>query len=179
MMKLSTHPLAEPLPGGAVLPVDHYLVLRLRLSLARMLLKGEQLTTSFYAMLFERTPSLRPLFPSDMAPQRAKLSQTLAWVVTHLDRPGELVPALRDLGRRHVEYGARPEHFPLVRDALIDAMARTAGADWSREIAEDWIQSIDLLGRHMMAAAASAAGAAASHAAAGAASKFATSRALR
>ena len=153
-MKLLTHPLAEPLPHGAPLPIDQYLVLRLRLSLAQLLLKGDALTTTFYALLFERYPSVRTLFPNDMTQQRSKLTQTLAWVVTHLDRPAEMVPALRELGRRHVGYGARPEHYPLVRDTLIDAMARTAGADWSREIAEDWRLSIDLLGRHMMAAAA-------------------------
>jgi hemoglobin-like flavoprotein len=152
-MKLSTHPLAEPLPAGAPLPVDHSLVLRLRLSCARLLLKGDQLATTFYDMLFERHPSVRPLFPNDLRQQRAKLTQMLAWVVTKLDRPLELVPALRELGRKHVGYGARPEHYPLVREALIDAMARTAGPDWSREIAQDWSLSIELIGRHMMAGA--------------------------
>ena len=153
-MNLSTHPLAEPLPAGAPLPVDQYLVLRLRLSCARLLLKGDQLATTFYAMLFERHPSVRPLFPNDLRQQRAKLTQMLAWVVTKLDRPSELVPALRKLGREHVAYGARPEHYPLVRATLIDAMTRTAGADWSREIAEDWSQSIELIARHMLAGAA-------------------------
>lgn len=156
-MKLSTHPLAEPLPASSPLPVDHYLVLRLRLSCARLLLKGDQLATTFYAMLFERYPAVRPLFPNDLREQRAKLTQMLAWVVMKLDRPAELVPALRELGRKHVGYGARPDHYPLVRDALIDAMARTAGADWSSEIAEDWSQSIELIGRHMIAGAGAAA----------------------
>ena len=159
-MNLSTHPLAERMTTGAPLPVDQSLVLGLRLSCARLLLKGDELATTFYAMLFERYPSVRPLFPSDLRQQRAKLTQMLAWVVMKLDRPSELVPALRELGREHIGYGARPEHYPLVRDTLIDAMARTAGADWSREIAEDWSQSIELIGRHMLAgASASVAGA--------------------
>ena len=176
-MKLSTHPLAEPLPSGAPLPVDHYLVLRLRLSCARLLLKGDDLATTFYALLFERYPSVRVLFPNDLRQQRAKLTQMLAWVVMKLDRPSELVPALRELGRKHVGYGARADHYPLVRATLIDAMARTAGADWSREIAEDWSQSIELIGRHMLAGA-SASGASAS-AAAPAMPALATSRGPR
>ena len=173
-MKLSTHPLAERLPAGTPLPVDHYLVLRLRLSCARLLLKGDELATAFYAMLFERHPSVRPLFPTDLRQQRAKLTQMLAWVVMKLDRPSELVPALRELGRDHVGYGARPEHYPLVRNTLIDAMACTAGADWSREIAEDWSRSIELIGRHMLAGASASGGAGAS-----AAAPAATSRAPR
>ena len=176
-MKLSTHPLAESMPAGAPLPVDHYLVLRLRLSCARLLLRGDDLATTFYAMLFERSPIVRALFPNDLRQQRAKLTQMLAWVVMKLDRPSELVPALRELGRKHLGYGARPEHYPLVRDTLLDAMASTAGADWSREIAEDWSQSIDLIGRHMLAGA-SAAGAA-SAATAPAMPALATSRGPR
>ena len=152
-MKLSTHPLAEPLLAGAPLPVDHYLVLRLRLSCARLLLKGDELATTFYAMLFERYPSVRSLFPNDLRQQRAKLTQMLAWVVMKLDRPSELVPALRELGHKHIAYGARPEHYPLVHDTLIDAMARTAGAEWTRDIAEDWSRSIELIARHMLAGA--------------------------
>jgi hemoglobin-like flavoprotein len=97
------------------------------------------------------------MFPDDIEHQRKKLMQTLAWVVTDMDRPAQIVPALRELGRRHAEYGSKAEHYPLVRDTLIDAMARTAGADWNHEIAEDWRQSIDLIGRHMIAGAADAA----------------------
>ena len=154
--ELSSHPLADSLPLGAI-PVDQQLVLRLRLSLARLLAHGDTLATTFYALLFERYPSVRRMFPDDMGHQQKKLMQTLGWVVTHMDRPGEIVPALRELGRRQVEYGSKTEHYPLVRDTLIDAMARTAGGDWSFDIAEDWRQSIDLIGRHMMAGAADAA----------------------
>ena len=83
----------------------------------------------------------------------------LAWIVTSLDHPDQTSSALADLGRRHVGYGARPEHYPLVRDALIAAMGRTGtgGADWNGELTDDWRQSIDLIARHMLAAASKAA----------------------
>jgi hemoglobin-like flavoprotein len=37
-----------------------------------------------------------------------------------------IVPKLRELGVRHVRYGARPEHYPVVGEALIGAMAAAA-----------------------------------------------------
>jgi hemoglobin-like flavoprotein len=154
-MKISTHPLAQQSPSGPAAPLDQRLILRLRVSLARLLTKGDELAQAFYAILFEAHPSVRPLFPSDMAAQRVKLTEMLAWVVTSLDRPAQTLPALADLGRRHVDYGAIPEHYPFVRDALVAAMARTGGAEWNDELTEDWRQSIDLIARHMLAAAAS------------------------
>ena len=154
-MKLTAHPLAEALPPETTTaaPTDKTLALRLRISFALMLTKGEQLAETFYALLFERSPGLRPLFPAEMAQQRAKLTQTLAWIVTHLDRRDELLPGVHELGRRHASYGAAREHYPFVRDTLIDAMARTAGTHWDERIAEDWRLSIDLIARHMLAAA--------------------------
>jgi hemoglobin-like flavoprotein len=34
-----------------------------------------------------------------------------------------VVPSLRDLGARHVAYGARAEHYPVVGEVLIASMA--------------------------------------------------------
>ena len=51
---------------------------------------------------------------------------------------------------RHTGYGAKPQHYPIVRDTLVEAMARTAAPDWDESLSEDWRQSIDLLGRHMI-----------------------------
>jgi nitric oxide dioxygenase len=143
--------LAKQLPGDRVsAQVDVQLIDRLRASMGALLAEGDRLASTFYALLFERYPFVRPLFPQDMTEQRLKLARTLAWVVTHLDRPDQLLPAVRELGRRHVKYGALPEHYPLVRDTLVEAMTRVAGTDWDAALAEDWRQSIDLLGRHML-----------------------------
>ena len=152
-MKLTTHPLAEPLvawPQAAV-PVDADLILRLRVSLARLLAHGDALAATFYRMLFENYPGVRALFPTDLSQQQSKLTKSLVWVVANLDRREQLVPAVRELGRRHVGYGAAVEHYPLVRETLIAAMARTAAGEWSDALAADWRLSIDLIAHHMIA----------------------------
>jgi hemoglobin-like flavoprotein len=150
-MHLSRHPLARSLPGDDLdARVDVQLIHRLRASMAKLLASGDVLPSTFYALLFERYPPLRSLFPADMSQQKVKLTSTLAWVVTHLDRPEQLLPAVCELGRRHAGYGVLPEHYPLVRDALVEAMALTGGAEWEEALMQDWRQSIDLLGRHML-----------------------------
>src|SRR5687768_15873541 len=150
-MKLTAHPLAAPLPDGTglELPVDRQLMLRLRISLALLLTRGDQLASTFYELLFDRHPRLRPLFPTDMTRQQSKLTQTLVWIVAHLHRREQVVPAVRELGQRHAAYGAGPEDYPAVRDTLIEAMRRTAGSHWDDGLAEDWRVCFDLIARHM------------------------------
>ena len=158
-MKLTAHPLAESLPGerdNGVAPIDQRLVFRLRSSLALLLTKGNRLSATFYELLFERCPAMRRMFPADIEDQSAKLMRTLTWIVTHLDRRDKTLPAVRELGSRHAGYGARREHYPFVRDTLLEAMRRTAGPDWNERLADDWRLSIDLIARHMLAAASAA-----------------------
>jgi hypothetical protein len=73
--------------------------------------KGDEFVATFYARLFETLPEVKPLFgATDMAAQRKKLLSALVLAVENLRRPRVLFPALKDLGRRHAGYGAKPEH---------------------------------------------------------------------
>src|ERR671931_627541 len=56
-----------------------------------------------------------------------------------------IVPKLRQLGARHVAYGAQPAHYPVVGSALIAAMAAVAGADWKEEYEAAWAEAFDVV----------------------------------
>lgn len=56
--------------------------------------------------VFELDPKLQSLFKGDMNEQGRKLMSMIGYVVTHLHCIEELVPAIKDLARRHV--GSRP-----------------------------------------------------------------------
>ena len=77
---------------------------------------------TFYARLFEIAPEVREMFPADMAEQRQKLSDTLAYVVPNLHRPEVIEETILGLARRHVRYGALPAHFGPVGLALVHAL---------------------------------------------------------
>lgn len=151
-MKIVIHPLARPVRDFSAEP-DQRLILRLRVSLAHLLVHGDELAANFYSTLFHRYPKLRPMFPLDMTEQWAKLTEMLAWIVASLDNPERTLAGIADLGRRHSKYGLKPEHYPLFRDTLLETMAKAAGAEWDEEIAQDWRQSMDLITQHMLAAA--------------------------
>lgn len=59
----------------------------------------------FYARLFTLDPSLRAMFPAELAEQK-KLRAMLKLAVNSLNRWDELVPAVQTLGQRHDTYAA-------------------------------------------------------------------------
>ena len=48
------------------------------------------------------------------------------------------VPAASALAKRHVSYGAKPEHYPVVGAALLWTLEKGLGDAWTSEVAEAW-----------------------------------------
>src|SRR6266436_9666750 len=99
---------------------------------------SEQAAVLFYDRLFEVAPSVKAMFPADMTEQRKKLMGTLAVVVNGLSNLGAVLPAASALAKRHVNYGAKPEHYPVVGGALLFTLEKGLGADWTPELAAAW-----------------------------------------
>lgn len=91
----------------------------------------------FYRNLFASRPDLRGLFPADMERQAEILSQTLLALLCGLHDFDRLRPEILAMGRRHVAYGARPDHFDAVGAALLVSLRDLSGA-WSTEHAAAW-----------------------------------------
>ena len=108
----------------------------------------------FYDRLFRLHPGLRRMFPADMTEQRRKLRDTLQTVVAHLRDPAAARARLLELGRAHVGYGAKPEHYPLVIGAIVQAMAETAGERWSADLTAEWTSAMEMIGAIMLEGAA-------------------------
>lgn len=99
---------------------------------------ADQAAALFYTRLFELDPALRALFHGDMAAQGRKLMQTLALCVGSLDRLAAIVPAVRELGRRHVAYHVRDEHYETVGAALLWTLEKGLGPDFTAETRAAW-----------------------------------------
>lgn len=119
--------------------------------------RGDELMDVFYARLFAAAPSVRPLFPTDMARQKTMLLGALVLLRKSLRNLEAIVPKLEELGARHVAYGAAPEHYPVVGTALIAAMAEIAGDAWRPSYDEAWSTAFDLVAASMIAGAEAAA----------------------
>jgi hemoglobin-like flavoprotein len=107
----------------------------------------------FYARLFAAAPAVRPLFPADLAKQKAILLGALVLLRKSLRNLDAIAPKLRELGARHVAYGARPEHYPLVGATLIASMAAIAGEQWKPEYERAWGAAYEIVAGAMIAGA--------------------------
>jgi nitric oxide dioxygenase len=112
----------------------------------------------FYGRLFELAPQLRALFPglpgtAAMAAQGAKLMQTLAVAVAHLDTLGQIAPAIEALARRHIAYGVEPAHYDTVGAALLWTLGQGLGDAFTPEVEAAWAALYGVLAATMLRAA--------------------------
>jgi hemoglobin-like flavoprotein len=111
---------------------------------------GEELVADFYARLFETAPAVRPLFSDDMARQKAMLLSALVLVRKSSRDLERILPTLRALGARHVAYGAKAEHYPVVANTLIASMAAIAGDAWNPEYEAAWSAALGTIAAVMI-----------------------------
>jgi methyl-accepting chemotaxis protein len=127
-----------------------------RKSFLRIDAMGHVAALVFYRRLFELAPELRPLFKSDIEAQSKKLTDMLGAAVALLTNPGELSSTLEALGARHVQYGAKPEHYETVGLALLDMLSTVLGSEFTPETRQAWTILLSEISNAMLAGAAKA-----------------------
>ena len=111
----------------------------------------------FYGKLFELDPALKPLFKGDMTEQGQKLTKMIGIAVDHLDKLEEIVPAVQDLGVRHLAYGVKNSHYDTVGEALLWTLGQGLGDAYTTEVMNAWTDVYTLLANTMKDAAREAA----------------------
>lgn len=111
----------------------------LRNSFQLVVERNPDLTKRFYEILFERYPTLAPMFPVGRRGVQAQmLASALSAVMDHLDDASWLTAQLSALGTRHLDYGVTAEMYGWVGDALLTTLAEVAGPDWTPELKQAW-----------------------------------------
>jgi hemoglobin-like flavoprotein len=123
-----------------------------RTTFATLAVMPEVAGALFYERLFAANPSFRSLFKNDMRIQGVKLMTMLAMVVYSSPEPGQVLPAIRDLAVRHVEYGVKLVDYDALREALLWALEQVLGKDFTPAVREAWTVCYDELAGEMKAA---------------------------
>lgn len=118
---------------------------------------SEQAAALFYGRLFELDPSLKPLFKGDMREQGIKLMKMLAIAVNSLRDPDTLIPAVENLGVRHINYGVEDSHYDTVGAALLWTLSQGLGDAFTADVEAAWTEVYGTLATVMKAAAKKAA----------------------
>ncbi len=108
--------------------------------------QADAFATTFYYILFNKYPKIRPLFAAtDMEKQKAKLIESLQLVMVNVHNTPSLTLILKNLGKRHVQYGAVLTDYPLIGDALLQALEKHLGKDWNAEVKETWTLAYQMI----------------------------------
>jgi len=107
-------------------------------------------TDLFYTKLFELDPSLQPMFKGNMKQQKTKLFAALCFVVDNLNDVPTIVSVLEDLGRKHVGYGVKEEHYTTVGNALIGTLRAALGFHFTKDVEDAWTCAYSLVSSTMI-----------------------------
>jgi hemoglobin-like flavoprotein len=153
-MPVHRHPIviAKQNQHLASIPIDHELVQRLRSSYELIRAHDMRLAETFYAKLFAVAPHLRSMFKSDLTTQAKKLTASLDAIVAGLADPSANAEMLAALGRRHAAYGAKPEHYAVVIDLLVESMRELLSDTPDAKTLEEWRVALRLIADQMLAA---------------------------
>jgi hemoglobin-like flavoprotein len=122
-------------------------------SFAKVVPISDAAAVIFYDRLFEVAPLVKAMFPADMTEQRKKLMAMLAAVVNGLGNLESVLPAASALAKRHVSYGAKAEHYPVVGGALLWTLEKGLGDGWTPEVADAWTAAYGTLSGFMISQA--------------------------
>ena len=114
---------------------------------------ADQAAEIFYGKLFEKDPSLKPMFKGDMKDQGKKLMSMIGTAVNGLNNLEAIVPAVQNLGKGHLAYGVQNKHYDTVGAALLETLDAGLGEDFTPEVKEAWTEVYTVLATTMKDAA--------------------------
>lgn len=117
-----------------------------------ILLNSKEAGTIFYKKLFSLAPELRQLFKGDIHSQSQKLVSLITFAVHKLNSFNDIVSDVSALGARHKGYRVKPEHFPIVGEALLWTLSQGLGSQWNEETEKAWAAVFNTLAKTMIEA---------------------------
>ena len=105
----------------------------------------EEFSHAFYRELFKTSPWVKKLFLANIDNQVHKFAQLFGLLVSSLNDPEKLLPALKSLGRRHTNYGVNEQHYEIVGTALIRTLRKSLGTTFNSEVEQAWSKMYGLV----------------------------------
>jgi hemoglobin-like flavoprotein len=125
-------------------------------SFEQLLPNADTAAALFYGRLLELNPDLMALFNNDMRELGRKFITMLHLIVNGLTDFDALQPIIHALGRDHVGYGVRDEHYQMVETALMWSLRQTLHARFTADVENAWITLYERVADTMKTAAAPA-----------------------
>ncbi|EDM28195.1 flavohemoglobin [Lentisphaera araneosa HTCC2155] len=116
---------------------------------------AEKITSRFYPIMFERYPMVKEFFNQshqrDGLQQKALAGAVVAYAL-NIDNLGALGGAVEGITERHASLNVQPEHYPIVGECLLAAIAEVLGDAVTPEIANAWGEAYGFLAEILIGA---------------------------
>lgn len=114
---------------------------------------GETITRTFYASMFAAHPELLNIFnPANQKTgrQARSLAASVLAYAAHIDHPERLGGMVGRIAHKHVSLEVLPEHYPIVGEHLLGAIASVLGDAATPEILDAWAAAYGQLAEIMI-----------------------------
>lgn len=125
----------------------------LHLSLRLMEERKEIAAALFYPRLFDLAPETRPMFSDDIIAQTQKTIFAFSAVVAQIQKVEAMQAIAGELARRHVAYGVKAHHYPVVGRAVISILGEVLEDRFTPEMEAAWTRAYDQISQAMVQAA--------------------------
>jgi hemoglobin-like flavoprotein len=116
-----------------------------------ILQQKEAFSKVYYARLFQLYPQLEAFFVRSSERERqGSLLGTLLSIVALTDRSRNFDMAVRVFGVRHERLGVQPEHYPMVKQVLLETLQHFLGDEWTPQVEASWEKGFELASSYMM-----------------------------
>jgi nitric oxide dioxygenase len=106
---------------------------------------GEAITTEMYKVLFEKYPQTQELFKNADPEQHKKLANAVYAYAANIDKLENLGKGIEQMASVHVKTNVLPEHYPMVGDALLQAIKTVLGDAATDEVMAAWEEAYGFL----------------------------------
>ncbi|MEA1879978.1 MAG: globin domain-containing protein [Campylobacterota bacterium] len=112
---------------------------------------GEAITTEMYKVLFSKYPETQTLFKDATPDQHKKLANAVYAYAANIDKLENLSKGIEQMATVHVKTNVRPEHYPMVGDALLQAIKTVLGEGATDEVMKAWEEAYGFLAEVLIA----------------------------
>lgn len=126
---------------------------RVRASAEHLDFEDPALFRDTFARLYAVHPELDQLLPNSEGGQQLKYAAMMEVILATLDPPEEQELELPGLGQMHVLFGAEPDYYAWLSEAVIAGIAAKLGDLWTPELEADWAELLSGVSAKMIAGA--------------------------
>ncbi|MCZ8518202.1 MULTISPECIES: NO-inducible flavohemoprotein [Paenibacillus] len=109
---------------------------------------GTAITRRFYERMFDRHPELLNIFNhanQKQGRQQTALANAVYAAAQNIDKLETILPVVKGIAHKHRSLGIRPEHYPIVGENLLAAIAEVLGDAASEEILQAWKEAYGVI----------------------------------